>query len=236
MAVLQWDPLDRSIQTGVERGVLYPKNAPGESWSGLINVFEEPTSNSEALYFEGRKYFDNNTDDCPTFAVDAFTYPDALFQYPIFDFSYRTQYHDGYQIHLIYNVQVPSGDENYQAIGDSVNPTNFSWTFTTSAVDIPNAKPSSHLIVDSNQVASNLLTLLEEQLYGTANFNPYMPTADEVVGIFQSTGFVIVDHGNGSWTAIGPDSAIVMLDATSFQITWPSATFIDAESYSISST
>ena len=43
------------------------------------------------------------------------------------------------------------------------------------------------------------------------------------------------DHGDGTWTAIGPPEAIKMVSPTEFEISWPSAKPIDGASYTISS-
>jgi hypothetical protein len=58
----------------------------------------------------------------------------------------------------------------------------------------------------------------------------------KVLEMFESGAILrIVDHGDGTWTATGPDEAIKMLSSTMFEITWPSAIYIDTETYKISS-
>jgi hypothetical protein len=90
------------------------------------------------------------------------------------------------------------------------------------------------IVVDDVQPGA--LADLEALIYGDDDNDPVLPSPTEVLEIFEShTTLRITDNGDGSWTATGPDSAIVMLDATTFQITWPSAIFIDATSYKISS-
>lgn len=237
MTKLVWDvEAERIIEFGVDRGVIYPKNSPGVAWSGLIDITEETVSDVESLYLDGDKYYDNVSDDSSTFTVEAFHYPNEFLGGEHFDLSYRTRHSLGYKIHLIYNAVAADSDEKFGSISDSPNPLQFSWQFSTAPEDISNVKPSSHLIVDSATTDSVIFALLEDQLYGSNTVTPYMPPSETIVAIFASTGFVVIDHGDGSWSAIGPDSAITMLDSTSFQINWPSATFIDADSYTISST
>ena len=73
-------------------------------------------------------------------------------------------------------------------------------------------------------------------LYGTNFTEPRMPSVSEIIEMFEAHSIMqIIDHGDGTWTAIGPESAIVMLDSTTFQITWPTAIYIDDVTYTISS-
>jgi hypothetical protein len=77
---------------------------------------------------------------------------------------------------------------------------------------------------------------LEDVLYGTDDESPRLPSPEEVFEIFEENAILrIIDNGDGTWTAIGPDSAIEMLDSETFEITWPSAVYIDADTYTISS-
>lgn len=63
-----------------------------------------------------------------------------------------------------------------------------------------------------------------------------MPGMLEVVAMFENASLLkITDHGDGSWTAEGPDEAIQMLSPTEFEITWPSAVYLSSDTYRISS-
>lgn len=46
----------------------------------------------------------------------------------------------------------------------------------------------------------------------------------------------VTDNGDGTWTATGPDEFIYMLDSSTFRIDGINATFIDEETYEISTT
>jgi arginine deiminase len=47
---------------------------------------------------------------------------------------------------------------------------------------------------------------------------------------------VITDHGDGTWSAYSPlDDVITMLDVDLFQIVSDTATYLDAETYTIES-
>jgi hypothetical protein len=143
---------------------------------------------------------------------------------------------EGYLLHLVYNVLVAPSPYMHQ----QSNVESYSWGFTTLPLDIPSswygASRTAHLIVDSRIAYTSTLADLEDILYGTDSSNPTMPTPQEVFDIFEENSILIVtDHGDGSFTVDGPDSAIIMLDSTTFEITWPSAVFVDAVSYTIHS-
>jgi len=91
-------------------------------------------------------------------------------------------------------------------------------------------------VVSADTAYSSAVSDLEDVLYGTATSDPHLPTPDEVLAIFEANSILqIIDNGDGTWTAIGPDDAITMLDANTFQIDWPSAVYIDANFYTIHS-
>lgn len=255
MVAISWGTLgSRVYNSGVDRGVIYPKNSPGVSWSGLVSVEEDETGIIEPYYLDGVKYMDFVATQDFTATVNAFTYPDALLPYivvpgvntikygGVFDFCYRTlvssdQADLGYRLHLVYNATLTPMQFQHSTRGADTGLEAFSWKLTTREEPVPNAKASSHLVVDSRSINSAALKLLEDQLYGTPNFAPFMPRPDEVKEIALSTaGFAVVDHGNGRWSFFGPDSAIQMLDDTTFQINWSSLTYSDANTYTVTST
>src|SRR5207237_812205 len=99
-------------------------------------------------------------------------------------------------------------------------------------------RPTAHISIDSNDTSEGLLTIIEDLLYGTSESEPYFPTIIEVTSIFGSFGgLIIVDNGNGTWTAIDEaDHYITMLGSTEFRIDFADATYLDSDTYEISST
>lgn len=171
--------------------------------------------------------------------LQAFTYPTSFYENVLtqkrrnsFGLSYRINSGDGHKIHLVYNALVSTTAFNYRhAEADS-----FSWSFTTKAIPIPGAKPSAHLIVNTNKAYLWTLTALEDLLYGSESGEPRLPSPEEVLDIFEVNSILrVTDHGDGTFTATGPDEVVQMLDETTFQINWPSAVYIDEVSYTLSS-
>jgi hypothetical protein len=252
---------ERFYQTGVDRGVLYVAGGPGVPWNGLTSVSENPSGGEERSYYiDGVKYLNLSGVEEYYATIQAFTYPNefeacdgseeifnGLFltqrRRQSFGFSYRTKIGNdidgldhGYKIHLVYNaVATPSNRVN-GTINDSIEPFNFSWTIATRPLAIPGQKHTAHFVIDSRLTDPLVLADLENFIYGSDTQTPQLPTQEELFNIFQAySGFVVVDNGDGTFTVTGPDDVIEMLDATTFQITWPSAIFIDTESYTISS-
>lgn len=229
----------RQASAGVSHGVLYSSSDVPSVWNGLTKVTEiYPERYSAEGYIDGQKYYSRRADGAFSGEVTAFTYPDTLNAQEEFNFTYRTGIQrgalgEGSYIHLVYNALfTPTGTE-YDV---STDISDFTWNFTTTAMAIPGARPSSHLILSSVGAYSSSIKDLEDILYGTDTTQPEFPTPQEVIDLVEDNSLLkIIDHGDGTWTAIGSDTIIKMLAVDEFQITWPSAVYIDADTYSIRS-
>jgi hypothetical protein len=252
MSVLAWDLVgDRNYTGGIDRGVIYPKGSPAVAWTGLVSVEESPTSDNEGYYFDGVKYFDFVAEEAFSAGVSAITYPEVLDYHfkeghatrlgtkAWFDFSYRSLVNGSsstYQIHLVYNAHLVVKDRAYPTTTASFEPLLFEWDLASSTMPCPGTKPTSHLVVDSRFTTPAALASLEKQLYGDTVSLPYMPRPAVVLELLKSVhGFAVVDNGDGTWTAVGTDAQIKMLNGTTFQITAPTITTIDANTYRITS-
>jgi hypothetical protein len=112
----------------------------------------------------------------------------------------------------------------------------FSWKIVACPPPVTGYIPTAHFIVDTRYTDESVVELIENKLYGTDTDAPALPTVDELFGFYDTiNGLVIVDNGDGTWTATAPNDVIRMLDDTTFEITASTATFIDADSYTISS-
>lgn len=239
MTKLMWDEI-RPYEFGLDRGVYYPANGVGKSWSGLISVSENTVdSERKVRYLDGIKIQENASRGFFEGSIKAYAYPgsfydDVLTQTRLKDFglSYRVQSDRGYKIHLIYNVLIGPTDFLYHQTEIEF----FQWNFTTRPVDVPDAARTSHIIIDTSIAHPWTVSEFENIIYGSETVEPRLPLPFEVLDIFETNSILrVIDNGDGSFTVIGPDEAIVMLDPTTFEITWPSAVFIDAVSYKLSS-
>lgn len=232
MTKLSWARPDPSYESGVDRGVLYLPSGQASAWNGLTAINEEPEgADTKADYLDGVKLRQRRRPDLFSGTIEAFTYPDLLDRTP-FGLSYRVSSEHTYKIHLVYDVLTAPSQMNYRYA--ETDP--FSWAFTTKPQKFPGGKIGSHLVIDSATAYPDVIAAIEDLLYGGSTTLPVLPTPEEIFEIFEENSILqIIDHGDGTWSAIGPDDVIIMLDADTFQITWPSAIYISAGSYTISS-
>jgi len=241
MSRIAWDtPELRNYEVGVDRGVFYPATGPGAAWNGLTNVKESPSDvELKTRYHDGTRTRNSRRPGSFAGTIEAFTYPDSFYDdvlsqrfHKNFGLSYRVKTADSYKIHLVYNILIKPDEVTYE----QSDPATFTWDFTTLPVSVPYSSPSSHLVVDASVAYSWTLKAFEDVLYGSYSGEAYLPSPAEVIDIFDVNSIVrIIDNGDGTWTATGPDSVISMLDPTTFQIDWPSAVYIDTDTYKISS-
>lgn len=234
MTRLTWDQ-DRLYEIGLDRGVFYPPVGPGEAWNGLISVKESEESGISSRYIDGVKTHQRRNKGYFSGSIQAYTYPDSFYDHILlqrrsvnFGLSYRTNN----KIHLVYNVLLsPTQQAHTQK-----EPGIFDWDFSTLPISMPDNTRSSHIVIDTNVAYSSTIEDLENLIYGHDAENARLPSPQEVLDVFEDNSILkVTDHGDGTFTVEGPDEAIIMLDSTTFQITWPSAVYIDSTSYTIHS-
>lgn len=238
MTRLVWDELWLA-QAGVDRGVLYPSVGPGVAWNGLISVKELPASEERIRHLDGIKIGSRRTRDDFLGTIEAFTYPDELYDNTVvqdrsnaFGLSYRVLAGEYYRIHLVYNVLIGPSVRNF----DQSEFDRLVWDFTTLPVTVPGRTRSAHLIIDNSAAYSWVVTDIEEILYGTGTQDPRLPLPEELYDIVEAGSILlVVDNGDGTFSVTGPDDVIIMLTSTTFEITWPSVINLDADTYQISS-
>lgn len=239
MTRLVWGvPSSPGIRYGVDHGVLYPRTTPPVVWNGLVSVDESPTDYGQSVvYYDGQRFIQTMNPESFAASVEAITYPDEVNTKDDFDLSYRTKLDDGYELHLVYNARLAQDDSVYPSESNDANPSTFKWSLTTVPEQLTHWNACAHLVINSNEIAADLLQQVEDLLYGeVGELLPRMPHPTELFDLFEVAAvFKVVDNGDGSWTATGPDDMIQWIDATSFEITSPSANWLDSESYRLSS-
>lgn len=248
----------RLFETGVDRGVVYIEGK-GYPWTGLTAVNETPDGGeSKPYYLDGVKYYNGSTMEEYKATIEAFTYPDEFMdcdgsapmmsgmfitqqRRKSFDFCYRTLIgndvagvNHAYKLHLVYNATATPTAKNYTTLGDTSEPSTFSWTISTRRKRFEDVqfgvKYGSHIVIDSRTTYPWAMEVLENVLYGrpgASGTQAYMPSPEELVDIFVDNALLkITDHEDGTWSAEGPDSVISMLSDDKFQIDWPSAVYL----------
>lgn len=260
MARLEWNTIgDRLYEAGIDRGVLYVEGQVGVAWTGLTSVEMTPTGGgSKSYYLDGNKYLLVSAAEEFGATINAFTYPEQFAlcdgssqprpglrltqqRRKTFGFSYRTMVGSdlnsdlGYKIHIVYNALADPSQQSYSSIGDSVEPTEFSWSITTKPPIVSGYKRTSHVEIDSRTTDSNVLSLVEDALYGNDEDMPRLPSYTELISMFDAFFvFVVTDNGDGTFTISGPDDAIQQLDDIYLQFDWPTVVSVDENTYTIS--
>lgn len=261
MTRIDWGlPGSRRFESGIDQGVLYVGANPGVPWVGLTAVEESPNGGEpRPFYIDGLKYLNVSSAEEYEATINAFTYPDlfaecdgsrqvrtGLFfsqqRRKSFGLSYRSfvgtdlNPEQGYKIHIIYNALAAPSSKAHNTIGDSTEPSSFSWVVTTRPPAVAGYKRTAHVVIDSRTTDTVVLQAIESALYGDEENMPRLPTIPEVVGFYDAFySFVVTDNGDGIYTVSGPDDAIVALDDNLLQITWPTVVELDPETYTISS-
>lgn len=192
MSRVEWNkPGERTFESGIDQGVLYPRQGPGVPWNGIVTVSENTSGGElESLYFDGIKYRDLISAEDFSATLEAFTAPAAfdsadgrkaispgLFatQQPrqTFGLSYRTLLGNdlmgtdyGYKLHVVYNCTASPAPRSHQTIAGTISAPTRSWQLNTVPPPANTFKPTAHLIVDSTLVNPYLMEDLETALYG----------------------------------------------------------------------
>lgn len=263
MPALVWDEIgDRTFELGVSKGVLYKANRFGVAWNGLKAVNEEtPVDSIEPVYFDGYKFNDIVTMGDFRGSITAITYPEEFLvcegtieddkgffvtaQEPSrFHLCYRTEVGDdvsglnaGYKLHVVYNVLAMPAERSFETIGDSIEPMDFEWSITAIPEHVGFIRPTAHVIFDSRKMDPYLLADIEDILYGTDIRLPFLPSLRNLSAFMRKwERFIISDEGDGVWSAFSRlEGVITEFPDGTFEINTDTATYIDTETYRISS-
>lgn len=204
MTRLDWGNLPKNYERGVDRGVLYFPVNEYAAWDGLISVQEQTQQSKGApRWFDGVVYsIDQDIADFSA-RIDAYTYPYMLedhilalhtgqtlsataYETSPFGFTYRTERLDGYKIHLVYNIIATMDAISHSTLDSDINLKPFSFTFHTTPIDFPNARPTSHVYIDTTIATKEHVFELEKILYGSEESYPRFPQPTELLTLFNS--------------------------------------------------
>lgn len=217
MAKLVWDADgQRKYETGVSKGVVYPKSKDGTypkgvAWNGLTQVTESPSgAEASPLWADNTKYLNLRSAEEFGGTIEAYMYPDEFAECDgsaeiatgvkigqqsrkSFGMCYTTVVGNdtegesyGYIIHIVYGADVSPSEKAYQTINDSPNAITFSWTFTTTPVNVAGFKPTSLLTIDSTLTDADKMTAIEDILYGNADTEARLPLPDEIATLMAA--------------------------------------------------
>lgn len=164
----------------------------GVAWNGVTGISQSASGGEPTpLWADNIKYLNLISAEEAGLSLEAYTYPEEfeecdgsreivagaiIGQQPrkMFGLSYRTligndqkQQDYGYKLHLVYGCLASPSDRSYATVNDSPEAISFSWSITTTPVDVTGFKPTSIIIVDSTKTTPAKLAALETILYGT---------------------------------------------------------------------
>lgn len=201
---------ERFYETGVDRGVLYLPGEDGVAWNGLVSVAENLIGGeANPYYVDGVKYANVASNEEYEATIAALSFPqefgpcdgisqihNGLFvtQQPRvpFSFSYRTLIGNGidglshgYKIHIVYNALAEPSNRISNTRNGSASLSGYTWNITTLPPTITGYKRTSHMVVDSRYTDPEVLSSVEDLLYGTSMDPPTLPTPDELIDLFD---------------------------------------------------
>jgi hypothetical protein len=207
MTALAWNqPGQKIFETGLDRGVLYPRLGPGVAWNGLVAVDENPSGGEPTpLYFDGQKYLDVMANEDFQATLQAMAAPPEFAacdgqvvlaaglvatQQPrdTFGLSYRTLVGNdtqgtdhGYKLHLVYNATAGPAPKSHRTTSNASDLSPTVWTIYSVPVPATTYRPSGHLVLDSRDISPSVLQEIEDLLYGTVSTAPELPTPAELI-------------------------------------------------------
>lgn len=187
--------VDRGVLYPIKDTIVDPTDPyeAGVAWNGLTSVSQSASGGEPSpLWADNIKYLNLVSAEEASLTIEAYTYPEefeacdgsrelmegvTILQQPRkqFGFCYRTRIGNdqkaddyGYKIHLVYGCFASPSDRAYATVNDSPEAISFSWSVSTTPVEVNGYKPTAVLIVDSTKTTPAKLTDLENLLYGTS--------------------------------------------------------------------
>lgn len=178
----------------------------GVAWNGITAISQSASGGEPTpLWADNIKYLNLMSAEEASLSIEAYTYPDAfeacdgsrtliegaiIGQQPrkMFGITYRTligndqkQNDLGYKIHLVYGCLASPSDRSYATVNDSPEAISFSWSVTTTPVDVTGFKPTSIITIDSTKTTAAKLAAIEAILYGNGTLDAKLPLPAAVV-------------------------------------------------------
>lgn len=221
MTRLQWgNPYQRLFEAGVDQGVLYVGDNAGVPWVGLRAVNEARAGGEpKKRYHDGLMISNHASREEFEGSIEAFTYPvqfepcDGVTKMEnglratrqrrkSFGLCYRTKVGSvlqelgfAYKLHVIYNLHAEPSDRKFATLSADTSPSIFEWDVSARPERVIGLIPTAHFIIDSRDVPTELMSVVEGILYGTDTTDPRLPSAGELAFIFDSFEDLTYDAG-----------------------------------------
>lgn len=186
--------------------------AAGVAWDGVSAVNESP-SGAEAndIYANDAKYATFRSAEQFGFTIEAYTSPEEFDQCDgaatigpgvkvhqqnrkPFGIAYcntignDTQGMDfSEELHLVYNATASPSDKNNETVNESPDVSPLSWECSTTSVNVPGFKPSSHLTFFKHLMDPADWEALLNLVWGSTSNDATLPTPATVISMFGTT-------------------------------------------------
>lgn len=230
--------LTARVYTGVDRGFIFFDQQPGTPWIGITALEEQEDGyRLEEYYVDGKKVGHRHIAGNYTAAVASYDDPfgDAIFEDQLFGITYRETFMMGaeehYRLHIVHAVSIVKESFSRATVNATATPDTHKWTMASIDIPLSDEVNGSHLILDSTEIYPWVLRDIEAILYGYPDGGARIPSIDEIYDVFATMNLVIIDHGDGTWSAVGHDVMVAMLDPTEFMISSPTVEMVEGEQY-----
>jgi len=182
----------------------------GVAWNGVTAVNESPDgAEANDFYADNIKYASLRSAENHKGSISAYQYPDEWNACDgklvaadgvyigeqarnAFGLVYRTEYgndtgttsDDGYILHFLWNATVNPTEKNHETINENPDLAEFDWDYEclpTPITSIAGAKPCSTMEVNSKKLDAAKLKTILDQVYGTDQAEPTLPTPDQLI-------------------------------------------------------
>lgn len=258
MAILEFDVDKREYFAGIDKVALY-KDDNSYVWNGVTDITDSVDVTVEPVFMDGILVAQNGVYGENSITVQCLTLPDILAEFlgekrspskairvpdqatSAFDMVYRSRVVDGvsgterYILNVAYNCWPYLAESLYSTLTDSPSITGYTVTITPLPImNLGSYRPIGIFRIDSANVSPAAFASLESMFYGSLSTTPQLPQILDIK-TYLSTFETIVDNGDGTWTAQGPDWRFNVLNSTTVELDWDSVVFLDANRYTISS-
>ena len=213
MSKLTWDNEgERLFETGVSEVALYPFQTngytKGVAWNGVSSITDSPGgAESNKIYADNIEYLNLMSAETAGGTIEAYMAPDEFAECDgsvevapgvyagqqnrkEFGFVCKTLIGNdtdgtehGYKLHLVYNALAAPSEKAHSTTNESPEAMTLSWELSTTPVEVPGAKATACLTIDSTKTEAGKLSALEEILFGNETQEARLPLPAEVITI-----------------------------------------------------
>lgn len=186
----------------------------GVAWNGLVSVKQNNDgAEPNDLYADNIKYLSMMSAENHKGSIDAYTYPEEFEECDgssavnpgvfvgqqtrvPFGLVYSTIVGNdtqgntyGEKMHFVYNAKVSPSERSYETVNEDPDAITFSWEYTTTPEDLSELglDPSAGVTVSKKEVGEDIYKKLQDEVYGTEENEPRLPSIEEVISLTKPT-------------------------------------------------